>query len=68
MAWSDAEERRNRESIIRGAIERDSHTGLRPTEVDKAVQRGMAISDSNKRLNWGQIKDAAVAAVKDEHR
>ena len=62
------DERKNREDIIRGTIERDPHTGLRSTEIDKAVKIGMAISDANPRMNWGQIKDAAVAATKEVHQ
>lgn len=60
-------ERANRESIIRSTIQRDPHSGLRPAEVETAVRHGMTISDSQKGLNWGQIKDAAVAVTKAEH-
>jgi hypothetical protein len=69
MAWSsEAEKRAGSERIIRDTIERRSHSsGLRSTEVDTAVKNGMAIMDSNRGLNWGQIADAAIAVTKEQH-
>lgn len=68
MSWSsEAEQRAGSERIIRDTIERRSHSGLRPTEVDTAVKNGMAIMDSQRGLNWGQIADAAIAVTKEQH-
>ena len=65
--WTDAQERQNRESIIRDTITRNPHSGLRPAEIETAVRNGMAISDSQSGLNWGQIADAAIAVTKEQH-
>ena len=66
--WTDAQERQNRESIIRDTITRHARqSGLRETEIETATQHGMAISDSQRGLNWGQIADAAIAVTKEQH-
>ncbi len=68
MSWSSEASRRNdSERIIRSTIENRPHSGLRSTEVDTAVKNGMAIMDSNRSLNWGQIADAAIAVTKEQH-
>jgi hypothetical protein len=65
MPFGDAEwQRKNTEDRIRGVIDRDrDHLGLRPHEVDRAVQIGADIAEGDKSLNLGQLAHAGATAV-----
>jgi hypothetical protein len=64
----EAWKRKNTEDCIRGVIERDrTHLGLRDHEVERAVQIGADLANTDRSLNWGQLANAGATAVTGGH-